>query len=76
MSNAEFRDHIKAIVGPAPKGDRPCVRKPTDLGYWPEIAPSPVPGLVRFNDYCRGCGVNLARHGHAPECENLPETYS
>lgn len=22
---------------------------------------------------CRGCGVDLSRHGHAPECENLPE---
>ncbi len=35
MSNAEFRDHIKAIVGPAPKQDKPCVRKPTDRGYYP-----------------------------------------
>ncbi len=38
MSNEEFRDRIKAIVGPGPpKADRPCVRKPTDRGYYPEI---------------------------------------
>lgn len=23
--------------------------------------------------FCRGCGVDLSRHGHAPECECLPE---
>ncbi len=35
MSNAEFRNHIKAIVGQLPKADKPCVRKPTDRGYYP-----------------------------------------
>jgi len=35
MSNEEFKDRIKAICGPAPKADRPCVRKPTDRGYHP-----------------------------------------
>lgn len=35
MSNEEFRERIKAIVGPALKADKPCVRKPTDRGYYP-----------------------------------------
>jgi hypothetical protein len=38
MSDADFRDHIKAIVGPLPKADKLCVRKPTDHGYnWPPV---------------------------------------
>lgn len=35
MSNEEFRDHIKAICGPAPVADKPCVRVPTNRGYYP-----------------------------------------
>jgi hypothetical protein len=35
MSNAEFKDRIRAICGPAPKAERPCVRTPEDRGYYP-----------------------------------------
>ncbi len=58
MSNADFRDHIKAIVGPLPKADKPCVRKPTDRGYYP-------PATVRCPDHRSGGATRCPRGGAA-----------
>lgn len=37
MSTEEFRDRIRQLVGAPPQStqERPCVRKPTDRGFYP-----------------------------------------
>lgn len=53
LSAAEFRERIKMIVGlPKPSAqDRPCVRKPTDLGFYPPTKPKQKenPAMTKFN---------------------------